>query len=312
MNSTSDWQYKNKALGMLLGLHCGDSLGATLEFGPPSSDPMYHNSIVGKGPFHWSAGAATDDTDLMILVLKSLRSYGALFDFDELKKNLIQWADSKPLDIGNTTKKGIENLRLNLPLRDCGFKHPTMYGNGSIMRSAPLAMYSGADFNEVLETQCLMTHGHQICVEIDRIYLHILQDFLGGNRADFWDFLKAKKTPKNSIKTAPIFDGISDEIIQDLRTNMEAPWDHLKTEGHAVWTLGAGFWALKQCEDGTLKPHEAVIQVANRGDDSDTCAAVAGALLGARYGVEVWPKDWLNIIQRGPEIRSLVDILIPG
>lgn len=308
MNPSDVLQYKNKVLGMLLGLHCGDSLGATLEFGPPSPDPMYHNSIIGKGPFNWTAGAATDDTDLMILVLKSLRNKSYQFDFELLKQNLIIWADSKPLDIGNTTKKGIENLRLNLPLKQCGFKHPTMYGNGSIMRSAPLAMYLGTDFDAVLETQCLMTHGHQICVEIDRIYLHILKEFLQENKSDLW----MQISMKNKLQKGSIFDQISSEFIQDLQTNMEAAWDHIKTEGHAVWTLGAGFWALKQCENGRLRPHEAVIQVANRGDDSDTCAAVAGALLGARYGVEVWPKEWLNIIQRGSEIRSLVDILIPG
>lgn len=277
-------QIEDKALGMLWGAHCGDSLGATLEFGAPSPEPMHHRKIIGQGPFNWTPGAATDDTDLMLLVLQAMKNPQS-FDFENLKTSLIAWADSLPKDIGNTTKKGIENLRAGLPLRECGYKHPTMYGNGSIMRAAPLALYDGEDWPELVKTQCLMTHGHDLCVEVDLIYIQLLKDLLKG--------LCVFESLKKALEALPT----KSELGEILHKNMKAPWSELNTSGHAAWTLGAGMWALQKSLEG-LHPEEILIQVVNRGDDSDTCGAVAGALLGAAFGTTIWPGDWLQTLQK--------------
>lgn len=283
---------------MLIGLHCGDSLGATLEFGPPQKDMFSHREIIGNGPFNWTPGAATDDTDLMLMVLKSIENTNS-FSFEKLKKQLITWYDSKPLDIGNTTKKGIENLKLNLPLKDCGYKHPTQFGNGSLMRCAPLALYQGVDMNEVVITQCLMTHGHEICVKVDLFYIHLLRDLLSEqifNQSGLIRFISSNSfldiTQKN-------------QLLSDLDT----PWEHLKTPGDALGTLSAGLWALNQ-SFSNLTPSEAVIAVANRGDDSDTCAAVAGALIGARYGESVFLDNWVSVIQKKVDINSEISRIL--
>ena len=54
--------------GGLLGVHAGDSLGATVEFKAWSEIraryPDGVREIVGGGPFNWPPGHATDDTDL--------------------------------------------------------------------------------------------------------------------------------------------------------------------------------------------------------------------------------------------------------
>lgn len=290
--------FLSRALGMLWGAHCGDSLGATLEFGGASETPMQHQKIIGQGPFNWAPGSATDDTDLMLLVLQSFDDIQT-FNFERLKTALIAWADSLPKDIGNTTKKGIENLRAGLPLRECGYKHPTMYGNGSIMRAAPLALYQGEDWQDIATTQCLMTHGHQLCVEVDLIYLQLLRDLLAG------------KDPQLALKSALNSTQDDSELSQILHTSHQASWSTLNTSGHAAWTLGAGLWALQKALDGTLLPHEAVIQVANRGDDSDTCAAVAGAILGAAFGADVWPRDWLGILEKKMILEGQLRKLLP-
>lgn len=60
--------------GGLLGVHAGDSLGATLEFRPWAEIRRQYpdglREIVGGGTFGWPAGAATDDTDLTRAVLR--------------------------------------------------------------------------------------------------------------------------------------------------------------------------------------------------------------------------------------------------
>src|SRR5215813_14416763 len=63
----------DRIAGALLGVHAGDALGATLEFGSWSQIrdryPDGLREIVGGGPFGWPAGHATDDTDLTRAVL---------------------------------------------------------------------------------------------------------------------------------------------------------------------------------------------------------------------------------------------------
>ncbi|KAF2642917.1 hypothetical protein P280DRAFT_467045 [Massarina eburnea CBS 473.64] len=73
MTTTPTNPQLSKTLGALLGVHAGDSLGATLEFQPhhqiKATHPTGHREITGGGPFSWPAGAATDDTDLTRCVL---------------------------------------------------------------------------------------------------------------------------------------------------------------------------------------------------------------------------------------------------
>jgi len=42
---------------------------------------------------------------------------------------------------------------------------------------------------------------------------------------------------------------------------------------------------------------EAVVQVVNLGDDTDTAGAVVGALAGAAYGLEAIPKRWRDALR---------------
>src|SRR5690348_14795269 len=67
----------DRTLGALMGVHAGDSLGATLEFRSweqiASEYPDGLHDIVGGGVFDWPAGHATDDTDLTRAVLLAYR-----------------------------------------------------------------------------------------------------------------------------------------------------------------------------------------------------------------------------------------------
>ncbi|OAA71484.1 ADP-ribosylglycohydrolase family protein [Cordyceps fumosorosea ARSEF 2679] len=67
---------RSRIVGALLGLHAGDSLGATVEFKshgyikatyPPGDTRL--RDITGGGVFRWPPGHATDDTDMTRAVL---------------------------------------------------------------------------------------------------------------------------------------------------------------------------------------------------------------------------------------------------
>src|SRR5262249_38519800 len=123
--------------GLLLGLHAGDALGATLEFEPPRPEADFHREIAGGGAFHWEPGAATDDTDMMLCVLESLAACRRL-DRADLSQRFLSWYKTNPRDIGLTVQMSLENIAKGQPLDSCGQDHERAQGNGSLMRCAPL------------------------------------------------------------------------------------------------------------------------------------------------------------------------------
>ncbi|MDG0816021.1 ADP-ribosylglycohydrolase family protein [Bdellovibrio svalbardensis] len=294
---------QDKVLGMLWGLHAGDSLGAPLEFLPPSESWNSQTEIVGGGKFNWKAGEATDDTDLMLCVMRAIQS-SSQFSFDILKREMLAWYASNPPDIGTTTIKGLKNLAADLPLRDCGFVNNDFQGNGSIMRVAPMCLldeqvtthYQGetivSSLTDVLITQTKMTHGHQHCVDCDLVFVAALKAALAGNGKNEIFAVAVEKAKE-----------VSPLIAERLQGLLSLPWEQLPTSGFCVDTLCAGLYAFMNYNF----LEESLVAVINRGDDSDSCGAVAGALCGAFHGSAAIPARWLNKLEFKEEIQQLVN-----
>ncbi|UOF01576.1 ADP-ribosylglycohydrolase family protein [Bdellovibrio reynosensis] len=291
---------KDRILGMLWGLHAGDSLGAPIEFLPPSKVWNAHTEMTGGGSFRWKVGEATDDTDLMLCVLRAIES-PKKFSFDILKKEMLKWLDSKPPDIGTTTIRGLVNLKSGLPLRECGYVDNKFQGNGSLMRVAPLCLleesvvgsYQGGlmlGLNDVIETQTKMTHGHHYCVESDKVLIAALKAIMrGGSKSSVF-----QAAQHEALKSSPY-------ILERLLQIPVTPWENLKTSGFCVDTLCAALWAFLKIDN----LEDALVAVVNRGDDSDSCGAVAGALCGAYYGPQAIPERWLSVLEFRDEIKQI-------
>ena len=63
-----------------------------------------------------------------------------------------------------------------------------------------------------------------------------------------------------------------------------------------------GAWALLHAE--TLEA--GLIVVTNQGGDADTTGAVAGALLGAKFGASAIPERWLEALLCRDELEALI------
>lgn len=61
-----------------------------------------------------------------------------------------------------------------------------------------------------------------------------------------------------------------------------------------VDTLEAAIW----CFLNTENYKDCVLKAVNLGEDTDTVAAIAGALAGAFYGAKAIPKEWIEILPR--------------
>jgi len=295
----------NKVLGSLIGLHVGDSLGATLEFGPPSKQHDSHTEITGGGHFKWRAGQPTDDTDLMIALLSAIEvdpTYtGPTLNLETFSTNMIKWLDRDPPDVGLTTSLSIGNLEMlteytHDEIRTCGGRAEHNKSNGSLMRVAPMMLCNDND----LVTQTMATHGHPLCVLCDQIFVSLLKQFINY---DTLSIPTANEYVINALsKDFPKESQVVKEMIDDPN------WNNLATSGYVVHTLGSALWALNHTDNFET----GVTDVVNRGDDADTCGAVTGALLGAYHGYDAIPSRWTEVIECHDTIVELVNGLIEG
>jgi ADP-ribosyl-[dinitrogen reductase] hydrolase len=173
-------------------------------------------------------------------------------------------------------------------------------GNGSLMRVAPLALldedakgvYHGeftSGLKEIIETQAKMTHGHHYCYESDLVLVAALKSILQGSTKE--------QAYQAALQSA---NGHSKYIHERLLEVPQISWDSLKSSGFCVDTLCAAMWAFLKYDN----LEDALVAVVNRGDDSDSCGAVAGALCGAYYGAEAIPERWLNTLEFRLEIQK--------
>lgn len=280
---------KNKVLGMLLGGHCGDSLGATLEF--KDEDPeMNHRHIIGGGVFNWKAGDATDDTDLTIVVLQSIQN--GEFSEELCKQGLIDWLMTNPVDVGSTTMSNITNLSKG--------RKPIIseegQGNGSIMRVAPLSLLNKnfMEINEIVNKQCSLTHPHPNCVLVDQIYVQLLKmALLDHSKEDI--FNKALVLSKHHII-----------LHNKIKRIPNMTWEEVSTSGYSLDSLTCSLWALYHFDNF----EESLIQIVNKGDDADTSGAITGSLCGAWYGFDNIPKRWINKLRKKDLILELAQNFI--
>ena len=271
---------------MLLGLHCGDSLGATLEFCSPQAKENWQTEIIGGGHFRWKPGDATDDTDLALIILESLE--GNSFNQKTCINKMIAWLKTDPKDVGLTTRTGIESLENGV------LPEPTIsLANGSLMRCSPLALLDipQEQLNIYIEEACVLTHNNPKCVYLDKVFIQILKFAMtANNKQQVFDFA-TNLTAKNL------------EIDSRIAIIPSTSWDQLSTRGYVVDGLICALWSLYHAKDF----EEGLVLVVNRGDDSDTNGAISGALLGAFYGQEAIPERYLNKLQYRQQIINLVN-----
>jgi ADP-ribosyl-[dinitrogen reductase] hydrolase len=80
----------------------------------------------------------------------------------------------------------------------------------------------------------------------------------------------------------------------------------LETSGYVVHSLQTALHDGLRCDS----VEEAIVTAVNRGGDTDTIGAIAGAVAGARFGASQLPDQWLDAIDEGSELEALAGQLV--
>lgn len=290
---------RDRAVGVLVGGAVGDALGVPYEYGsrplPPPGEPpaMLGGGLGGYAPGQWS-----DDTEMACAIARvaatgHLTSEDAL---DAVADGFVGWFGDGPADIGNQTRSVLSGAtagpgsaaRLRAAAVELHRQTGRTAGNGSLMRTGPVVLpYLRSPSGLVSAARAVSTLTHH--------------DPQAGDACVLWCL---------AIRHAVVAGSL------DLRAGLPfvAPeWTAWVDEAEAAdpatfgasngWVVAAlqGAWAAASRAESFAAGVEAAIR---GGGDTDTVAAIAGALLGARFGAPAIPSSWRELVHGWPSLRD--------
>ena len=300
----------DRAAGVLLALACGDALGVPYEFAvPPRPGELAVMSGGGLGDF--APGEWSDDTSMAVAIAEvaatgaDLTSEDAL---DAIAAGFLRWFHDGPPDIGIQTRAVLAASSRRLAggesgpaavmreeARDYARSHPRSAGNGALMRTAPVALAYLADRDRAaaaVRAVAALTHADPLAVE----------------SCVLWTEATRVAVVEGRIDAAAGLDLIAPESREMWRGRLadaaSLPASGFTPNGFTVTALQAATAAITQTSTPATDParhlQDALHAAVRIGDDTDTVAAIAGGLLGARWGASAVPPQWRGAVHGWP------------
>ncbi len=302
-----------RAQGCLLGQLAGDSLGSLVEFQPPDAlDARYPNGLrllADGGQWGTLAGQPTDDSELALMLARSLVQAGK-YDREAVARAYAFWFRSKPFDVGATVNQalyGIERRHITAgtaAAKACKEADRGSQANGSLMRISPLGIWGHAQPAEVLaavaRADADLTHPHPVCREAAAVYtIAIAHAISTGARPD--EVYQHTLAWANAHSwEAPVRRALADAAERP-------PAEYMKKQGWVLVALQNAFYHLLHAPS----LEEAVVRTVMSGGDTDTNAAIAGALMGAVDGRGGVPAQWRSMVLSCHPIEDAPGVRLP-
>lgn len=268
---------RNKYKGMLYGLVLGDMLGVPYEFTSrfimkenPCTDFTiggYHDQPI----YSWS-----DDTSLNLALIDSLLNNNLEINENDILSKYKDWFHKEKytshgvvFDIGCGTRTAISNNLID----QSEFK-----GNGGIIRSIGVLPLNNGRAIENVSRVCNILNNNSTCREINENLVTLVYVFLNNAKCidDIKDYIRLT----------------SYKYILDMKES------DVKSSGYIVDTFVSSIWCLLN----TTSFKDAIMTAVNLGDDTDSVAALTGALAGYYYGFEGIPNEWKDRHLSNPEL----------
>jgi ADP-ribosyl-[dinitrogen reductase] hydrolase len=293
----------DRARGVLLATAAGDALGAGYEFGPPLPDdaPV---AMKGGGGFAWEPGEWTDDTAMAVAIAEvaaagpDLRTAGAQ---DRIVARWAEWAMAAR-DIGAQTARVLGEVghgsAAEALAASAGLHERTGHtaGNGSLMRTAPVALAYLGDPDGLTEAAAAisaLTHYDPEAGEACVLWCHAIRHAVLTGDLDARAGLGPLRNGSRRVWAQRLEEAERARPREFTRNGwvveaLQAAWSAIATTPAPAGAARAGHLRL-------------ALEAAVRGGrDADTVAAIAGGLLGAAHGASAVPAEWQAILHGWP------------
>jgi ADP-ribosyl-[dinitrogen reductase] hydrolase len=305
----------------LLGLCIGDALGVPFE--SCAGDFFQKHSWDGKyttGAHNLPLGAFSDDGKMAIYLSKSIIDNKG-FLTSEVANSYVSWLETGDLrGIGKQTLNALTKIKNGSSLNESGkivklakikFKRKdgpdldAYCGNGTVMRVAPIGVF----FRETLDlvedyaiVDAIITHNHIDATDSSLAMASMIYHLVNG--ADPIDAVSeamhalTKISPNGNVLMA----------LSDALKPEETVIKH-GINGSAHATLATAVWCFLNNQESYI---DTVLSAIKLGGDTDTRAAVAGALSGTYLGIEGIPSYYVDNIEDSATLQAIDKLLYMG
>lgn len=321
-----------------MGLAVGDALGAPFEFQHVDRELDQTNfplPMGGGGKFGLKPGEWTGDTAQALMVVDSLLTERE-FSPEDIALRLIHWVHTGPRHIGALTKEVVEQLEEDPELwhklsRDVWVQSAGVTSaNGSLVRCTPIALLRHNDFERMVRETillCQVTHFDPRCVEaclaVNFVISQCLNNQCGQDlplqARDFilatrrlplyrdlvLDYDRSDLEKYSNFTPFPSYQEEPDAVIEALGSIHKLSRQVLSTSGYCVHTMQTAIWSLVNA----MSFEAGVANMVRIGGDTNTQAALAGAMLGAKFGLRAIPDRWQAPLKDRSRIISLTEML---
>ncbi len=284
----------DKLKGVLYGQAIGDALGLATEFMDDAEmDQKYPRGVNDYSDIYqdahrsrWKVGDWTDDTDMMLCIANAvIKDKGV--NLTSIAKNFKDWAEGEPMGIGENTYKVLSigdyvEKPLEVSKKIWEMTNKKSAANGGLMRTSIVGLFPKA-VEQCAANICQLTHYDPRCVGSCVIVSMIIHSLV---------YESTELTYHQIIDISKKYDERICVYI-DLARNSDIRALELQDEqsmGYTLKTLAAALWAYWNADSF----EEGLLAVVNAGGDADTNAAVACAILGAKFGYNSIPKQYID------------------
>lgn len=331
----------DRVRGCLLGGHLGDALGAGVEFDSLAGIRQRFGP-AGVNGLNASYGGVrapcTDDTQMTLFTAEGLlvaqRSGGD--PVAEVFRAHLRWlatqsAYSPPAQAvglaaepllyarrapGNACLSGLRSPGMGTPDRP---KNPDSKGCGTVMRSAPFGLAHPAERAYQLAADCaVQTHGHPTAIRSTALFARLIADLVAG-RTLREATARAVDADGSGLRDGETHDALGNRETRDALAAAIRLADEAVTgpSAAAVAILGEGWVAEEAFAIAVYCALAAgsdviagLLAAVNHSGDSDSTGAIAGNILGAAYGVQALPADWVADLEALAITNRIADNLI--
>lgn len=307
----------DRALGAYYGLALGDALGMPTQVMSREDVARVYGHLTGFEPARadnpvsagMPAGAVTDDTDQAVLVGRLIDEGEGHIDPLRLAEELIGWEKEMKakgsLDLlGPSTKAALEAVSRGVPPEEAGRYGTT---NGAAMRVTPVGIAFRAQpldaFLDRVVESCQVTHDTTLGIAGAAAVAAAVSTGVDGGSLDeavaaAVEAARAGARRGHWVAGADIATRIAWALDLARSLDEDEALDRIcalvGTSVASQESVPAAF-AVLALADGD--PWRATVMAANLGGDSDTMAAIAGAVAGAVHGLAALPAPAVQTLR---------------
>ena len=273
-------EVRGRAQGCLLGQLAGDSLGSLVEFKDASTiRTLYPDGVrelADGGVWDTLAGQPTDDSEMALALGRSLIRNGA-FSLNDIRAAYVRWYESEPFDIRKR-----DAMRTHRPTND---REPGKRRADAHQPARHLRLEVEArSAREARRGRCgAHAPPNRICQQVNGLYAAAIAAAVREG--------DGPQTLYERILGWAIEWNVDHEIAERIKlAQTHRPPEYNRQMGWVLTAFQNALYELLHAQ----KLEEGVIATVHCGGDTDTNAAICGALLGAVYGRSAVPQQWVD------------------